>query len=353
VDTQQNVPSYEEYQALYDAAGDLRAAEPWKVIYSGDVIGVRDPETGIIGYCCVTGLLDEYLAMHVYLGGSGIEAYKAFVDASDAYDGEPSPMDTMLAGRSITDIEVEFCNALELRPQDKARARDLGRSFVGRKAWPAFMRNDPCREPRDLDGWDARFLTVAIRQLLQVLGRINRDEIDFPDAFTQHQVLVRVPEDRGGTLVWHDAIEPLEKAVKSESLPLSESELSSLERLPVREFRLELAHTILPALVKATDSDRGMFIRIILAVDGRSGKVLGFHTFDEGEFPRNLLTQVAAMLKSTGFIPSQLLVNDPWVFSAIADGLPLLKSSLAVVKGMPASEDAVSAFAEVVSAGHS
>jgi len=354
-DNRRNGPSNEEYLALYEWAGQLRAAEPWKTLGSGDVIGVRDPETGVIGYCGVMGQLGEYLALHVYLGGAGIEAYTTIVEAGAPDDDpacEPSQMNIMLAGRSQINLVVEFCDVAEVGPRDKARAKALGLSYLGNNVWPVFLRNDPCLEPRDLDAWEVRFLTVAIQQILLVADRVRNSELEIPEMFMTDQVFVRVPENSDGVLVWKDAVEALETAPVPESDPLSESDLLSLERLPVRKFYLELAHTIMPAVVKVHASDRGMYTRMFIAVDGRTGKVLGFHTFDLREFPGAVLKQVAALLTTLGFIPSQLVVNDLWLFAAIGNAVPVLRNSLGLSNRMDASEDAVAALAGFMQGQH-
>jgi len=348
----QNTPSNEEYLALYQAAGQLRAQKPWDTLGAGDLVGVRDPETGVTGYCGLLGQMGEYFALHVYLGGEGMDAYRALVDAGDDLEGEPSQLNLMLAGRSQKNLVVDFSDAAEVSPVDKARVKRLGLSIREKCAWPVFMRNDPCFEHRDLDCREVRFLTTAIREVLSVTARVRDDGLVLPEPFLTEKVLVRVPVYEDGVLVWKDVIEVLETSSVPESDPLSESDRGALEGMPVRELYLELAHTILPATIKVHESDRGMLTRMLIATDGRSGKVLGFYMFEPGEFPGGAVRQVASMLKTLGFIPSRLVMNDRWLFAAFGNAVPALRSSLALSNRMEASEDAFLAISQFMRGGH-
>lgn len=349
---EQNTPSNEEYLALYQAAGQLREQKPWDTLGAGDLVGVRDPETGVTGYCGLLGQMGEYFALHVYLGGEGMDAYKALVDAGDDLEGEPSQLNLMLAGRSQKNLVVDFSDAAEVSPVDKARVKRLGLSFRGKCAWPVFMRNDPCCEHRDLDCREVRFLTTAIREVLSMTARVRDDGLVLPEPFLTEKVLVRVPVHQDGVLVWNDVIEALETSLVPECYPLSESDRGALEGMPVRELYLELAHTILPATIKVHESDRGMLTRMLIATDGRSGKVLGFYMFEPGEFPGGAVRQVASMLKTLGFIPSRLVMNDRWLFAAFGNAVPALRSSLALSNRMEASEDAFLAISQFMRGGH-
>lgn len=333
-------PSPEEWLALYDAARRLRAAEPWQQMSDADVFGVRDPETGVTGYCCVMGQLGEYHAMHVYLGGQGIASYHAIRDASGTWADEPCPLNLFLVGQSQVSLAVEFRDAAEVPREEKARIKALGLSFRGRHAWPVFERNDPGLEPCPLEAVEARFLTVAIEQALRMVDRFRLDETVVTGPLANDRVLVRVPVARNTETVWTDAVEAFEtaSAIVPESLP--DEVLRAVEALPVRNGFIEVGHTFLPALVKARKAERGMHPRMLLAVEPDKGVVLGFHLFQEGEFPGAVLEQVAAMLVTFGVRPRHLVLSDPWLHRVIGEGIPVLKPSLMLSRRIEAAEAA-------------
>ena len=333
-------PTRDELLALHDAARRFRAAEPWQAMSDADVFGVRDPETGTTGYCCVMGQLGEYHAMHVYLGGRGIASYHAIRDASGNWADDACPLNLFLVGQSQISLAVEFRDAVEVPREDKARIKALGLSFRGRHAWPVFERNDPGLEPRPLEAGEARFLTVAIEQSLAMAERFRQDETVVTGPLVDDHVLVRAPVLRDGATAWDDVVEPFETAPEPVPDPVPDEVLRAVEALPVRNGFVEVAHTFLPALVKARKAERGMHPRMLLAVDPGKGIVLGFHLFEEGEFPGGVLAQVAAMLATFGVRPRHLVLSDPWLHRVIGDGLPILKPSLMLARRIEAAEAA-------------
>ncbi len=337
----QSDPTPAEFVALYDAARRFRKAEPWLVMGDSDVFGVRDPETGATGYCCVMGQLGEYHAMHVYLGGEGIAGYRAMQQvAGDSFPDEPCQLNLALVGESQTNLVVEFLDAAKVPRAEKTRIKVLGLSFRGRIAWPVFERNDPGLEARGLDAGEARFLTAAIEQALLVADRFRHDETIINGPLDQNLVLIRVPVAGEGATVWRDVVEAFETVPEPISDPVPDEVLRAFEALPVRKAFVELAHTFMPALVKSRKAERGMYPRMLLAVDSRKGIVLGFHLFEDGEFPKDVLAVVAAMLVTFGMRPSHLVLSDPWLHRLIGNGIPILKPSLKLVRCIEAAEDA-------------
>ena len=71
----ETLPSSQEWQALFAAAGEFYKLRPWEWMEDSELFGVLNPETGEIGYCCVMGNLGELLALGVYLGTDGLETY--------------------------------------------------------------------------------------------------------------------------------------------------------------------------------------------------------------------------------------------------------------------------------------
>jgi len=48
-------PTIIEWKNLFAAGKRFKQHEYWKYMWDADVFGVKNPETGKIGYCCVMG----------------------------------------------------------------------------------------------------------------------------------------------------------------------------------------------------------------------------------------------------------------------------------------------------------
>ncbi len=68
-------PTLEEYRQLYEAALAFKEEAPWEWMTEDQVFGVRDPETGEIGYASIMGMLGEHLALALYLGSAALEGF--------------------------------------------------------------------------------------------------------------------------------------------------------------------------------------------------------------------------------------------------------------------------------------
>jgi hypothetical protein len=68
-------PSFQDWQNLYGQAIDYWKIQPWQWVNDTDLFGVKNPEDGEIGYCCVVGALGEFRGLVFYLGTEGLESY--------------------------------------------------------------------------------------------------------------------------------------------------------------------------------------------------------------------------------------------------------------------------------------
>ena len=82
-------PSFEEWQSLYGAAIDYWKMQPWQWVNDTDLFGIKNPEDGEIGYCCVVGALGEFIGLVLYLGAKGLESYMK-LQTSKSSEEEPT-----------------------------------------------------------------------------------------------------------------------------------------------------------------------------------------------------------------------------------------------------------------------
>lgn len=64
------------HQKLYRLADRIYALKPWQFMYEDEIIGVRDPGSGTIGFISVMGNLGEHYALTVYLGERALGQYQ-------------------------------------------------------------------------------------------------------------------------------------------------------------------------------------------------------------------------------------------------------------------------------------
>ncbi len=188
-------PTIEEWVGLYGAAAVLKSVAPWQWMWDSEVFGVKDPETGVIGYCSVMGRLGEHLALGVYLGPAGLAGLQAL--------REMKKLDFVEFLRSQNMLKVSFESRAELKPEDLKLIKQFGFVYRGRQSWPLFRSFRPGYMPWFLTGSEARFLNVAIRQALDVTMRL-KDEPALLTALRPDTYLVRVAETDAGEPVWRD-----------------------------------------------------------------------------------------------------------------------------------------------------
>jgi len=189
-------PSIQEWRDLYDAAREFKKIESWNWMWDSDIFGVQNPVSGEIGYCCIMGKLGEHFALAVYLGTEGLEGYsKVQLEEVDPYSIDAFHLQKCLMA-SFEDREF-------LRKEDLQVIKRLGLKFRGRDSWPLFRNYWPGYFPWYLTSEEAKYLTIALHQTIDVALRFKNDpEMLTPPA--ENQYLVRVPEKEKGGLRWRD-----------------------------------------------------------------------------------------------------------------------------------------------------
>ncbi len=152
-------PTIEEWRSLYDAAREFKQSAPWEWLMNEDVFGVRDPESGEIGWCVVLGAGRELFGLGIYLGDHGFDLMTRL------HSGEIDPDVAAFQQRGLL---AEFGDREELDERDRAVIKALGLRFRGRKAWPQFRSCVPDHAPWYLERAEARYLATALRQSLEV-----------------------------------------------------------------------------------------------------------------------------------------------------------------------------------------
>ncbi len=216
-----NSPSVSEWKKLYDAAIAFNDVGCWNWMYDSDIFGVQNALTSEIGYCCIMGMRKEHFALAVYLGTDGLAGYLKI------QSGETSP-DSPDALHVQKCLMASFEDRKYLHKKDLDVIKSLGLNFRGANSWPLFRSYLPGYHPWHLTSEEAKYLTTALCQAINVSLRFKAN----PKMFvSKNKYLVRVQMKDGE---WGDIL--------AEPPPLKKKELHPK---PVGVKRLETINKVI------------------------------------------------------------------------------------------------------------
>jgi hypothetical protein len=157
---------------------------------------------------------------------------------------------------------------------------------------------------------EARFLTVALQQAIDVTRRFGED----PKALTPPRkglYLVRVPEQDGTAMRWTDrwlAPEPMPEATFT-APPLDELRIQRIKQtIRARQGVWEADFFLSPTPIQENRGERPYYPYMFLWVDRRSGMVLPPHLAApdrrDAEFPQHFLT----LVEQANALPQEICV---------------------------------------------
>ncbi len=255
-------PTLEEYRQLYEAALAFKEEAPWEWMTEDQVFGVRDPETGEIGYASIMGMLGEHLALALYLGSAALEGFWRV-----ARGLEQDNPDFLL---EIPQLQASFEDREVLRDEDRQVIKALGLRFRGRKAWPLFRSYVPGYFPWYVTPAEARFLTVSLEQTLVVTRRLKEDRALLAP-LRQNRYLVRTQTPQG----WMDEWLTPPPAPARPRPTVDEKRLAALRQLPRQPFTLQVDLFVMPGYVQEQDDPRPYLGYNLMVVEAQSGMILG------------------------------------------------------------------------------
>jgi hypothetical protein len=327
-------PSIQEWRDLYDAAREFKKIECWNWMWDSDIFGVQNPVSGEIGYCCVMGKLGEHFALAVYLGTEGLEGYsKVQLEEVDPYSIDALHVQKCLMA-SFEDREF-------LRKEDLQVIKRLGLKFRGPNSWPLFRNYWPGYFPWYLTSEEAKYLTIALHQTIDVALRFKNDpEMLTPPA--ENQYLVRVPEKEKGGLRWRDEwLEPY--PLEKEEIIAKPIEVNRLEKIKKTIFRRrgvwEIDFSYFPQPV-GDKEERPYYPYVIFYVDHDSYHILNSRLEKPAKYISEFAEQFVKFVEKTKSLPQEILVKRKEVFKLLKPVTSGLGIGLRNVKRLPALEQA-------------
>jgi hypothetical protein len=333
-------PSLDEWRRLYQAAIAFRQVAPWEWMPETEVFGVQNPESGQIGYGSIMGMLGEHLALAVYLGSEGLAGFWRIEEGRDV---EPTFV------LEVPQLQASWGDREELQREDREVIKALGLKFRGRGSWPLFRSYAPGYFPWFVSPEEARFLTLVLEQGLEVAQRVKENRALLAP-LRKGIYLVRTPEKRGETLVWKDE---WVKPPPPQPLPLppptiAETDLAALRRLPRQKMTVQADLFLMPSPVKGKESPRPYFPYNLMAVEARSGVILGTDLLAPKPSLDAVWTKAPEVflnvLRSLGSLPTEVAVRSERLYELLGPVTAGLGIRLTRKRSLPALEQAKAAL---------
>ncbi len=258
-------PTLDEWRALYAAADQIKALAPWEWMFENQVFGVQDPLDHTLGFISVMGTLGEHFAVAVYLGSKGLSGFMAMQNAG------PNISPEMVL--EVPQLQASFESRDDLEKEDREVMKQLGLKYRGANNWPMFRSYRPGFFPWMINADEARLLTLALQQLLDVAPRLRQNPGMIHQAGSAN-FLIRKARQESGRFVWEDHFEPLPPPAPTEiPIPIEKHHLDALEGARIIENVLQVDLFMLPMPTREK-GERPYFPYQLLIVDKDSGYIL-------------------------------------------------------------------------------
>lgn len=334
-------PSLEQWKTLHEAARQFRQIACWQWMSDEQIFGVRNPDTGEIGYCCIIGNLGEELGLIVYTGSDGLASYQRLLKSQNPAD----KFEDFLAQKCLS---VTYDNKEALEDEDRAIVDALGLSIGGTRAWPVFRNLSPGYFPWFITAGDADFLRIALVQAMEVCLLCKEDK-DILTARQPGRYLVRVRESGGNNSPWTDQwISPDPLLTRPEIPPVDEVRLAKL-KANLRQDRAIWEFSYAIENMPIRESGRPYFPLVLLIADTRSGLILDNQTAAPGSYPQQLADYFLRAVEKTGTYPQEIMVEKDEAMALLHETTSRLGIQLTKVKKCKESAKARKAFREHLS----
>lgn len=328
-----------EWQALFDAVDAVKKLAPWEFMNEMDMFAVRHPDTGEIGFVSVMGQLGEHLAVALYLGPKALREFMMLLELGDRL-----PPDALL---TIRHLQLSFEDRDMLENPDRQLIKRLGRRYRGRQAWPVLRSFQAFYVPWYLEPADARFLTLALQQLLDVAPRFAADRDLLPDMDGVHW-LMREQHSVAGQLVWRDNVGTIDEPGPSHEeiieFDYDEFAIAFLKRQSPQPLTVEVDTFINFETPIGERNERPYYPFVALMVESDSGYVLGIEILDSREGIGHIWSQLPGFvlhhLATADLRPRTLRVRSGMMFQLLEPLAEELDANLRQTPTLPALDEA-------------
>lgn len=286
-------------------AKEFQKLTPWEAMFDEHSFAVVDPVTEERIYCSVLGGGGEVFGLAVYIGDEG------YASLMDSLSDKVPDFDFILKQRSLL---MSFEDREDLEKADYKLIKSYDIPFRGRKSWPLFRSYKPGYYPWLMDDDEARLMLLGIERSIGVYQEIVKG-LEIPDMLLDKAMLVKVPREENGELVFDNqfaGLEEEENEVEESDVPLtvSELELKRIEKFKTMPTAIEFSMDYVDMPVQEHPDERPVFPLLVLAVERTQG--LAVYQDLVSSTPGSAVMQEAflKMIQSMGGVPEKIIINE-------------------------------------------
>ena len=235
-----------ELNELYGAASNFEKLHPWEWISEYQLFVIEDPETHLMGFCCIVGSQAREKGLKVYLGVDGLEQYLKMLDTKNLTIEDETFGDLL---SHETCLSVSFHSLQQLKREDKRLLKESGIKTSNYERFPKFKDCLSGFLPVSLSGaWQCRFLTQTLNQISE-LALLVKNTPAF--SLKADQVLLRVQDLEGSWKTLKISLSVFLEQL-NESGAHYENELAAyrISKLPNTNMIFEIAQFLMPSPVE-------------------------------------------------------------------------------------------------------
>lgn len=325
-----------QWKRLYELADRLLTLAPWAWMYDVDLFGVKDPESGEIGYCGFLGSGGGISGFALFRGSNGLFSYERMIEQNPEHV-------QWLESYQLDGLLLTFRKPSSLDPEELAFLSETGLPVENRTLIPVLRDHVPGMMPWRVES--SRMvdrMCAALEQALLIADRFRRDPDLLDDSGGMPgRILVRVPEADGTwSEIWIQ--EPVELSVSDERITNSLflksrcSEYSSTSD----EWFADVFYFPKPIKI---DQERPYLPQMILLVSKRTQAVLGSDHVQPGDISRKIEELFVTTVEASNGLPRAIIATRPesyryWLPVATALGLDIkLRSDELILEELKAS----------------
>lgn len=333
-------PSLEQWEALYEVAGNLKKLAPWRSLRDTDILVLQLPGQNEPVYCSIMGNGDMSYGIAVYPGHEAFVRLRRIIEQ----DGH-SPELLMLEQNCLV---CNFGDREEIEAGDRAVMKQLGLRFRGRGQWVYFRSMVPGQFPWYLDAEQAELLTSALQNLTMLClcymeGKLKVD-------FDAGETLTRwYDPDKD---MWMNAVIPMPAPRLERTLDLQdELLLARLKRSKKTDTRLEADSFYLPIPVQEDRLSPPIGVHMALLVDKDAGLLLEQHIAGPDDADYTVAPSMLVNFIQEHGRPAAVYVRSDWLGALLRNTCKAIGVRLVEDKGVPVLDALLDDLMDSISGG--
>ncbi|MDE7262928.1 MAG: hypothetical protein K2N78_12840 [Oscillospiraceae bacterium] len=321
-------PSLEQWEALYEVAGNLKKLAPWRALCDTDILVLQLPGQSEPVYCSVMGQGGMSYGISVYPGHESFLRLKRVIDQ----DGH-SPELLMLEQKCLA---CNFGDREEIEAKDRDVMKQLGLRFRGRNQWIYFRSMTPGQFPWYLDAEQADLLIQALQNLamLCLCYMEGKLEVDFDAGET----LTRWYDPEKD--MWMNAVIPMPVPRLERTLDLQdELLLARLKRSKKTGTRLEVDSFYIPIPVQEDKLSPPVGVHMALLADKGSGLILNQNIANPDDPEYALVPSMLVDYMEEHGRPAAVYVRSEWMGTLLRNTCKAVGVRLVEDEGVPVLDE--------------